>query len=459
MIINKLPDDFYKIESHSHKKQYFVYLKPCQETATKIEVFVNKPHQFFLFRWISQLIWGERYAPIYLQCQQEPLFIKIDQLSKAIGISKPAIQKSVQANQNSVAGLIQAYADLKETNLQNVRDITNAKRNTDLFKMISQLQLYCQNDVLKYFNTYSHLLIELSSYRFSDSNGLIEKAYKDLTFRAFLKRLSFLNQESSLYKILKDNHLFDLLKDLDSVDLDWILTNLDQNLLPVTIYLELAKELLPQLLKRLQKNNQVLKVVINQISKSHLITTSKQELLEQLANCPEDQILPVSQEISTKICPEEAINAIQKNLIEGTLRFTFNDIQSIYPASIALKAIEFINKKDELIEEEQVFLEEYDLLEGIDFIRKILMHPCPQNRAVGDPTTGFEDGIKEGRVYFWRNGFGTGAISEPQGLLGLSGRNDTSALPITREATIYYINQLINEEKAMLEEKNKKEQL
>ncbi|PIS00431.1 MAG: hypothetical protein COT84_07485 [Chlamydiae bacterium CG10_big_fil_rev_8_21_14_0_10_35_9] len=152
---------------------------------------------------------------------------------------------------------------------------------------------------------------------------------------------------------------------------------------------------------------------------------------------------------------QEAINGTQKNIIEAILKDIFDSFQSITPAVIALEAIKLINKS-ELNGEEQAFLQKYDLIEEIGFLRKILHHPCPQNRAVGDPTTGVgEEGIRDGRVYFWNNGFGTGAISEPQGLLGLTARNDATASPITKEATVQYINSLIDKEKIKLEERSR----
>lgn len=154
----------------------------------------------------------------------------------------------------------------------------------------------------------------------------------------------------------------------------------------------------------------------------------------------------------------KAINETQKNIIKGTLSYIFEDIQHIHPAGDALRVVGLISKKTELTKKEQAFLKKYDCLDSVKFIRKILEHPYPQNRAVGDATTneGIE-GVKDGQVYYWKNGFGTGVKSEPQGLLGLSARNDRTALPITREATIDYINELIGKEKTALEKIDKRE--
>jgi hypothetical protein len=121
--------------------------------------------------------------------------------------------------------------------------------------------------------------------------------------------------------------------------------------------------------------------------------------------------------------------------------------------------MELISKNTEITEEEQTFLKKNDCLGGVEFLRTILKHPHPQNRAVGDPTTGIvPEGVKDEQVYFWNNGFGTGVISEPQGLLGLSAGNDGTAPPITKKATIDYINVLINKEKTVLEKRNREEQ-
>jgi hypothetical protein len=154
----------------------------------------------------------------------------------------------------------------------------------------------------------------------------------------------------------------------------------------------------------------------------------------------------------------KAINGTQKNIIEGALSYIFEDIQRIHPASDALKVVELISKKNELTKKEKAFLKKCDCLDSVKFVRTILEHPYPQNRAIGDATTneGVE-GVKDGRVYYWKNGFGTGVKSEPQGLLGLSARNDETALPITREAAIDYINELIGKEKIALEKIDKKE--
>lgn len=153
-----------------------------------------------------------------------------------------------------------------------------------------------------------------------------------------------------------------------------------------------------------------------------------------------------------------AINETQKNILEGTLRYVFEDIRGIDPARDALKVMKLINQDTEITEDQRVFLEQYDCLNGVEFIRKILKHPHPQNRATGDPTTGEgPEGIKEGRVYYWNNGFGTGVSSEPQGLLGLSARNDGTTPPITRESTVTYINSLIKKEKGLLVERSNRE--
>lgn len=151
----------------------------------------------------------------------------------------------------------------------------------------------------------------------------------------------------------------------------------------------------------------------------------------------------------------ESINATQKNIIEGFLSFAFESFQNITPASIAMRALELISI-EKLNKEDHIFLEKNDLSSEVESIRAVLQHPYPQNRAVGDPTTGVgPEGVKDGRVYFWRNGFGTGALSEPQGLMGLTARNDSSAFPISRKATVDYIKTLLKKESLRIIEKNK----
>ncbi|MDP1608480.1 MAG: hypothetical protein Q8L98_04095 [Chlamydiales bacterium] len=152
---------------------------------------------------------------------------------------------------------------------------------------------------------------------------------------------------------------------------------------------------------------------------------------------------------------QEAINGTQKSIIEGTLIDILDHFQSMPSAVVALEAIQLIDK-NELDEIERLFLKKHDLLDDIEFLRKIFQHPCPQNRAMGDYTAiDKPEGISEGQVYFWKNGFGTGVLSEPQGLLGLTARNDGTALPITKEATVQYIRTLIDREKTKLEERIK----
>ncbi len=64
----------------------------------------------------------------------------------------------------------------------------------------------------------------------------------------------------------------------------------------------------------------------------------------------------------------------------------------------------------------------------------------PQNRSTGSPYVGQEPGY----VLYEPNGHGKGIAREPEGLLSLTARNDSSTSPVTREDVINYICEKVN---------------
>lgn len=158
------------------------------------------------------------------------------------------------------------------------------------------------------------------------------------------------------------------------------------------------------------------------------------------------------------------LNGTQKNIIEGTLKFIFDDIaSSLTTPPQAIKALNAILSST-LTNEEIENFKEKNVWESIKQIRDILVHPCPQNRNQGnasaywhgvlkgrDPASpeeisGCQTGVSNGIVYYYKEGFGSQILTEPQGVLGLTSRNDKTAPAVTKEAVVYYINQLIQNE-------------
>jgi len=141
---------------------------------------------------------------------------------------------------------------------------------------------------------------------------------------------------------------------------------------------------------------------------------------------------------------ETALNETQKNIIEGVLAFNFDELDELnFPIEVLDAMI------SPSIPEEESF--SHPKIRGIiEKIRDILSHPCPQNRYIGDPSaaSGQDDGIIGNEVFFWENGFGSTVKHEQRGLLGLTARNDSTALPVTKEAVVSYIHALIRKKRA-----------
>ena len=138
--------------------------------------------------------------------------------------------------------------------------------------------------------------------------------------------------------------------------------------------------------------------------------------------------------------PFPDINETQKNIIESTLNLMlFDYLEDIDPTTVVhvLNAVTESNLSDAISQS----LISLNLYESVKQIRDILSHPCPQNRTENYPYFGApEDSNRV--VYKDKNGR---AAFETRGLLSLTARNDDTATPITREATIRVVLELISE--------------
>ncbi len=179
------------------------------------------------------------------------------------------------------------------------------------------------------------------------------------------------------------------------------------------------------------------------------------------------QIGLFSQNNSPKLI-QSAINGAQKNIIEGTLKFLLDDITSSNTPEGAIRIYQSLLST--FVPSELIHLKATSSWESIEQIIKFVTHPCPQNRASGDPSAfwhsvlkghdpetveekkGLVHGVFKGKVYCYQSGFGSVIFTETEGILGLTARNDNSAPHITKEAVVFYIKQLIQEEIYRLEQ-------
>jgi hypothetical protein len=149
----------------------------------------------------------------------------------------------------------------------------------------------------------------------------------------------------------------------------------------------------------------------------------------------------------------EALNGTQKNLIEGACKYYFESIDTlaIHERVKALKAI----MADVISPEDEAYFKSKNVWSDIELMRNILSHPCPHHKNVGDysaavaddffASRGSEDlslGIKKGKVYYY--GEESEVRCEQPGLLGLTGRNDSTAPSVTKNSVVNYMHNLIH---------------
>lgn len=160
--------------------------------------------------------------------------------------------------------------------------------------------------------------------------------------------------------------------------------------------------------------------------------------------------------------PERSLNDTQRHIIEATLNFVFNAINELKP-KLAIRALYAILGEEVTSRDFQIFISQ-GTLKSLQQITSILKHPYPQNRYHGDggaywkkvlngrdPITqdeinSIQSGVSHGLVYYYKAGFGSEVLTEHQGLLGLTARNDDTSLPVTRDAVINYIQYLVKKE-------------
>ena len=149
------------------------------------------------------------------------------------------------------------------------------------------------------------------------------------------------------------------------------------------------------------------------------------------------------------------LNKTQQNILDATLQFLFENIEEEITPSFAIKAFETIlddtleeayslahrGQFHELYSKETAF-KAAGIFDSMKQIQDILKHPYPQNRSTGSPYVGQEPGY----AVYEPNGHGNGIEKEPIGLLSLTGRNDNTAEPVTRDDVVQYVITKINDE-------------
>jgi len=180
------------------------------------------------------------------------------------------------------------------------------------------------------------------------------------------------------------------------------------------------------------------------------------------------------------------LNKLQENILEGTFVFYFSSIKECRP-DIAIYALKAILDEDTYqnpkINSE---LQAADILCVVDFFRRILNHPNPQNRSESSPYVGQEPGqvmyaIREGDVQIrdekhdqiiLKNGYVitkamlisdktkypeyrnpppdmlTVIAKEPEGLLGLTAKG-----PVTKDELVQYLQLRCKCEEKNIDEK------
>lgn len=170
--------------------------------------------------------------------------------------------------------------------------------------------------------------------------------------------------------------------------------------------------------------------------------------------------------------PDANLNVTQKQAIRSVFYFIFDAIRELEPED-AIQAL-IASTAPTVSQSQMVFFTEKGIWSDIRSIRDIFSHKCPQNRAIGsyealamaepkisalspnEISGDIAEGIYNGLVYFLvikkqfdkkekRAREVKTPDSETQGILSLTRFNDDTAGPITKEATINYIQDMINQ--------------
>ncbi len=139
------------------------------------------------------------------------------------------------------------------------------------------------------------------------------------------------------------------------------------------------------------------------------------------------------------------LTKFQKKLIDDFLSFPMDEINELKNPKDRIKVLSAIKEKS-FTTKTRTFLHKKNILEVVEQIQAILLHKNPQNRYVGDPSAASNkpDGILNGKVYYWKNGFASTVLSEDRGLLGLTARGNDEKSPATADDVHQYVNQQID---------------
>lgn len=135
-----------------------------------------------------------------------------------------------------------------------------------------------------------------------------------------------------------------------------------------------------------------------------------------------------------------AINETQEYITRVVLDSYLDDILACEP-DVAINALNMILAPVAPTGEEMLTFKQCDIASNIYTVRAIMDHPCPQNRTTSYPYFGAPS---DPNMVVYKNDQGDPEF-EPRGLLGLTARNDNTALTVTKEAVVAYIRKYINE--------------
>ncbi len=141
----------------------------------------------------------------------------------------------------------------------------------------------------------------------------------------------------------------------------------------------------------------------------------------------------------------KSLNETQKNILSGLMYAIFAELREKEP-EFALNILSLIKLSPQHRQvQDQYHISDTDLkdwVETINQIANIYQHPCPQNRSENYP---YFEAPRDPGLIVYKNAEDKPAF-EQQGLLGLTARNDGTADPVTKEALLEYLNELISTE-------------
>lgn len=202
-----------------------------------------------------------------------------------------------------------------------------------------------------------------------------------------------------------------------------------------------------------------------------IATNLSNHLIADFLNGQKDRLAPIEPS-ETK----ETLNNLQKQIIEASINFLFEDISELKP-DVAIRVYDAILKHKYYLnaEEENEFK---DKVENVRTILGILTHPWPQNRCDSYPYVSQEEGfcmfkmdkssikkinsegdieLKNGRIilkdYIIRNSSNDSYFiaKERTGILGLTSREDENTPPVQKDDVVNYIEKLAKDAKRAYE--------